>query len=172
MLVARRKEPNMAWVPLAVLTVLLGATPLGYVPVPGTAAFITLAHVPVILGGVMCGPFIGLLLGVLFGLGNFFQVPPHDPVVQILPRALCGLVTSVVFLLVRRHGDPESQLTVGSISAALAGSLTNTLGVTLLAWSKGFLPADELVGVVVFHGGPEALLAMLITLPFAVTRHR
>jgi len=162
----------MAWVPLAVLTVLLGATPLGYVPVPGTAAFITIAHVPVIIGAVMCGPVIGLLLGMLFGVGNFFHVLPHDPVVQILPRVLCGLVTSVIFMLVRRHGDPESQLTVGSISAALAGSLTNTLGVTLLALSKGLLPANEIVGVVVFHGGPEALLAILVTLPFAVTRHR
>ena len=162
----------MAWVPLGALTVLLGATPLGYLPVPGTAAFLTLAHVPVILGGVLCGPLVGLLLGLLFGLGNFFLVAPHDPLVQIVPRALCGLVAALVFWAARRHGNPESQLTVGSLAAALAGSLTNTLGVTILAVSKGLMPADEVLGVILFHGAPEALLAVMVTLPFAVSRHK
>lgn len=162
----------MAWVPLGILTVLLAATPVGYVPVPGTAAFLTLAHVPVILGGILCGPIIGLILGLLFGMGNYFHIPPHDPVVQIVPRVLCGFVAAVVFWAARRHGNPESQLTVGSISAALAGSLTNTLGVTLLAALKGLMPGEEVVGVVLFHGAPEALLAVMVALPFAVSRHR
>jgi uncharacterized membrane protein len=161
----------MAWVPLAALTVVFASTPLGYVPVPGTAAFLTLAHVPVILGAIMCGPLVGLILGLLFGVGNFFYIPPHDPVVQIVPRVLCGFVAALVFWAARRHGNPGSQLTVGSISAALAGSLTNTLGVTLLALLKGLLPGDEVVGVVLFHGAPEALLAVMVALPFAVSRH-
>lgn len=159
----------MAWLPLAVLTILLGSTPLGYLPVPGTAQFLTIAHIPVVLGGVLCGPAVGLLLGLLFGVGNYWYVP-HDPVVQILPRILCGLMAGVVFTLARRYGNPHSQITVGSLSAALAGSLTNTLGVVLASLAKGLMLPGEVVSVILFHGAPEAFLAVLVTLPFAVTR--
>jgi hypothetical protein len=75
-------------------------------------------------------------------------------------------------MLARRHGDPESQLTMGSLAASLAGSLTNTLGVALMAVSKGQLNLQEVLGVVLFHGGPEAFLAVLVTLPITVTRFR
>lgn len=166
------QSTNLFWLPLAVLTLLLGATPLGYLPVPGSAQFLTIAHIPVVLGGVMCGPLIGLLLGLLFGVGNCWYVSPHDPVVQILPRMLGGLVAGLVFRAARRFGNPHSQITMGSLTAALAGSLSNTLGVTILGLVKGLMPADQVLPVVLFHGGPEALLAVLVTLPFAVTRGR
>lgn len=169
--VARSQESShLSWIPLAVLTLLLGATPLGYLPVPGTAQFLTIAHIPVVLGGVLCGPLIGLLLGVLFGLGNCWFVHPHDPVVQIIPRILCGLVAGVVFAAARRYGNPHAQITIGSLSAALAGSLSNTIGVTVISLVKGLMPASEVMPVILFHGAPEAFLAVLVTLPFAVTR--
>jgi len=169
--VARKQETtSMAWLPLGVLSILLSATPLGYLPVPGTVQFLTIAHIPVILGGVLCGPLVGTILGVLFGLGNCWYVPPHDPLVQILPRIFCGLVAGLVFLAARRYGSPHSQITLGSLSAALAGSLTNTLGVTLAALLKGLMHSNEVLAVVLFHGAPEALLAVLVTLPFAVSR--
>ena len=151
------------------LTLLLSASPLGYLPVPGTAQFLTVAHIPVVLGGVLCGPLVGLLLGLLFGVGNYWYVP-HDPVVQIFPRMLCGLVAGVVFTAARRYGNPHSQITIGSLSAALAGSLTNTLGVVLASLAKGLMLPGEVMSVALFHGAPEAFLAVLVTLPFAVTR--
>ncbi|MFN8612386.1 MAG: ECF transporter S component [Vulcanimicrobiota bacterium] len=168
---ARSQESSsLAWLPLGVLTIVLGATPLGYLPVPGTAQFLTIAHIPVVLGGVLCGPFIGLVLGLLFGLGNCWLVPPHDPSVQILPRALSGLVAGVVFWAARRYGNPHSQITVGSLCAALAGSFTNTLGIVIGAVLKGLMPTPEIFPVILFHGCPEALLAVIVTLPFAVLR--
>ncbi|MBN9418386.1 hypothetical protein ABS71_00490 [bacterium SCN 62-11] len=168
---ARSAKPsNLAWLPLGVLTLLLSATPLGYLPVPGTAQFVTIAHIPVVLGGVLCGPLVGLVLGLFFGVGNFWYVFPHDPVVQILPRMLSGLVAGLVFLAARRRGNPHSQITMGSLLAALTGSLTNTLGVTILGLVRGLMPADQVLSVIVFHGAPEAFLAVLVTLPFAVTR--
>lgn len=165
-----QKSSNLAWLPLGVLTLLLSATPLGYLPVPGTAQFLTIAHIPVVLGGVLCGPMVGLLLGVLFGLGNCWYVYPHNPIVQIFPRILCGLVAGVVFAAARRYGNPHAQITIGSLCAALAGSLSNTLGVTIISVVKGLMPASEVLPVILFHGAPEALLAVLVTLPFAVTR--
>jgi uncharacterized membrane protein len=143
---------------------------MGYLPVPGTAQFLTFAHIPVVLGGVLCGPLIGLLLGLFFGLGNCWYVFPHDPVVQIIPRALSGLVAGVVFWAARRYGNPHSQITVGSLCAAVAGSFTNTLGVTLGGALKGLMPVDQILPVVLFHGAPEAFLAVLVTLPSAVLK--
>ncbi|MBS2033658.1 ECF transporter S component [bacterium] len=168
---ARSQESSsLAWLPLGVLTIVLGATPLGYLPVPGTAQFLTIAHIPVVLGGVLCGPLIGMMLGLLFGLGNCWQVAPHDPLVQVLPRALSGLVAGLTFWAARRFGNPHSQITVGSLCAALAGSFTNTLGVILGGVLKGLMPTSEVLPVILFHGCPEAFVAVLITLPFAVVR--
>jgi len=163
---------NFAWFPLLLTTLVLGLTGLGYVPVPGTAGSLTILHIPVILAGVLCGPLPGLGVGLTFGLTNFWLMPPHDPLVQIVPRVLCGGVAALVFWLARRHGNPDAQLTLGSMAAALSASFTNTIGVVLLATLKGHMPAQEVLGVIVFHGFPEALLAVVVTLPFAVSRYR
>lgn len=170
--VRRKKRSAMDWVPLSFLVLFLSLTGLGYLAVPGTASALTIVHIPVILGGILSGPIPGMILGGLFGLTNWWMFAPHDPMTQVLPRLLCGLVAGLVFMLARRHGDPESQLTMGSLAASLAGSLTNTLGVALMAVSKGQLNPQEVLGVVLFHGGPEAFLAVLVTLPITVTRFR
>lgn len=170
---ARGRESSLLWVPLTILTLLLTGTQLGYIPFPGVPGFLTLIHVPVILASVLCGPLLGLVLGAVWGVSNYLQFVPHDPVVQIAPRVACGLVAWLVFWMARRYGNPESQLTLGSFLAATAGSLTNTLGVGLLALVKGSLRADQLLAVVAFHALPEALMATLILIPVAVSQqHR
>lgn len=168
---SRARESSLIWLPLTILTLFLSISGLGYVAVPGPARFITFVHVPVIVGGVLCGPLVGFCLGLTFGISNFLLYPPHDILMQILPRALCGVVASLVFYLARRYGTPESQLTMGSLVAALAASYTNTLGVTLAGVANGSFQAHQVASILLFHGGPEALLAVLVTLPFAVTRH-
>jgi uncharacterized membrane protein len=154
------------------VTLFLVFTNLGYLPVPGTAGFITIIHLPVILGSVLCGPLVGLGLGAIFGVSNYAFIEPHDPVVQIVPRLLCGLVPALVFSLARRYADPEARITVGAVAAAFSGSYVNTLGVCLLAFAQGYLQPTELVTLLIFHGGSEALMAVVITLPAAVTRYR
>lgn len=170
---ARGRRNSLLWVPLTICTLFLSGTQLGYLPVPGLAGALTLIHVPVIVAAVLCGPLTGLVLGLIWGVSNWLQMPPHDPLVQIAPRACCGLVAWLVFWLARRYGNPESQLTVGSLFAAVAGSLTNTLGVGLLSVAKGYWRADQLLGIFLFHGGPEALMVALILIPAAVSQgHR
>src|ERR671917_1519231 len=74
------------------ITVFLGATQLGFIPVPipliGSA---TIMHIPAILGGALEGPVVGLLTGAIFGIFSFLYaaVPIFkDPIVAILPRLL------------------------------------------------------------------------------------
>lgn len=145
------------------------ATPIGYLPVPGTAGFLTWAHIPVILGGILRGPLVGALLGMLFGVGNLLAVAPHNLLVQVLPRLACGLVAALVFSAGRRFGQAGSSITIGSMMAALSASFVNTAGVVLLALTQGLMTSDEALQTLIFHGAPEAFLAVLITLPLAVT---
>jgi len=162
-------KKSLDWFVLAMITVVAAATPLGYLPVPGTAGFLTWAHIPVILGGILRGPIVGGGLGLLFGAGNLLAVAPHNPLVQILPRFLCGQVAGMVFSMGRKFGQSGSSITVGSLMAALAGSFVNTAGVVLLALTQGLMSSDEAISTLLFHGAPEALLAVLIALPLAVT---
>jgi len=59
-------------------------------------------------------------------------------------------------------------------AAAVAGTLTNTVGVLTLAVLFGFLPAGAAVLVGATHGLPEVILAVLVTVPVyrAVTAMR
>ena len=110
-------------------------------------------------------------MGLIFGISSVYDIPPHDWVVQVIPRILMGLVSSVVFLSARYYATAESRATLGSAVAALAGSLTNTLGVTLFACAKGLFSLSDMMGVILVHGSIEALLAVIITLPVAVSIH-
>ena len=79
---------------LAALTVVLGVTGLGLLPVPTPAVFATIMHIPVILGGVLEGPLIGGFIGLLFGLFTLTAVP--DPRIVIPARLVIGLVSYLV----------------------------------------------------------------------------
>ena len=149
----------------------MAVTHTGYVTVPGLGGAIALMHVPVILGGIISGPLAGAVLGLIFGVSMTYDFPPHDWTAQVIPRVLIGLVSSVVFLLARHYAAPQSRVTVGAAVAALAGSLTNTLGVTMMYVVKGYYPADDMLRVAFLHGGIEALLAVVVTLPVAVSLH-
>lgn len=164
-----KKRPNFLWVPLLAVTLFLAITGSGYLPVPGAGAAITFMHLPVILAAVLSGPLAGAALGLVFGVSSWLYYPPHDALVQIVPRVGIGLVAGTVFLSARHYGSPSSRTTMGAVMAALSGSLTNTLGVTLLSVIRGYWRLDQLFAVIVMHGSIEALLAVLLTLPMAVS---
>lgn len=89
---------------LGAITVVLAATPLGYIPL-NPALTITLMVVPVALGGLVLGWPVGLCLGLVFGITSFVRAPTEALGVLLLqqslllaflgcvvPRAVVGLV--------------------------------------------------------------------------------
>ncbi len=57
---------------LGAISIILGMTPLGFIPVGPTRA--TIMHIPVIIGGaIMEGPLVGGIVGLIFGLFSMFQ---------------------------------------------------------------------------------------------------
>ncbi len=139
----------------------LGATRLGLIPVPipliGNA---TIMHIPAIVGGVLEGPVVGILAGLIFGIFSFLYAESPvfaNPLVAILPRLLIGVVAWAVFVGLRRFS-----VDLASVAAGLLGSLANTVGVLSLAVLFGLLPLS-IVPVVLPQAIAEAVLAAVVT---------
>lgn len=145
---------------LAAVSILLGATRLGFIPVPTPAGNATIMHVPAILGGIMEGPAVGGVIGLVFGIFSFFQatIPMFkDPFVAILPRIFIGITAWATYAGLRRAGD-----VVAIILSAVVGSLTNTVLVLGMAVLRGYMAPAVALGVGLTHGLPEMLVAAII----------
>jgi uncharacterized membrane protein len=161
---------------LSGVSILLAITPLGFIPVPPISA--TIMHVPVIIGAILEGPMVGMLIGGIFGFTSFvrsFTTPTPtsfifwNPIISIGVRILIGFVAAYVYKLLR-----HSKVSV--VVSAVAGSLTNTIGVLGLVYifylsryadvlgiSREAATAG-ILGVVMTNGVLEAVIASLITL--------
>lgn len=146
---------------IAGIALFLGATRLGFIPVPipiiGNA---TIMHIPAIVGGALEGPLVGLLAGAIFGIFSFLNADNPvftNPIVAILPRLLIGIVAWAVFVGLRRWS-----IDLASAVAGILGSLTNTVGVLGLAILFGLLPLS-VVPAVLPQAIAEAILAAIVT---------
>ena len=155
---------------LAAITIVLGTTPLGFIPIGPTKA--TIMHVPVIIGAIIEGPAVGLALGFIFGVFSMIQavIAPTivsfvflDPLVAILPRLLIGLSAYYVY-----------KATKSSLASAAVATLTNTIGVLGMVYILHgvqfveALGADKatvgrvIAGIGVANGIPEAIVASVV----------
>ena len=122
---------------LGAISVVLGMTPLGFIPVGPTRA--TIMHIPVIIGALMEGPIVGALVGLIFGLFSIFQAITNptpvsfvflNPLVSVLPRVLIGITTYYVYNGLKRLGSRNTRhllhlIWVGVISYLAYGIYTN-----------------------------------------------
>ncbi len=115
------------------LSLIMIFTPLGTIVLPG-AVQITIAHIPTMICALVLGPIPALICGAFLGLmavircllmpTSPFDVFFANPLVAIPPRALVGLVCFWIYKITSRLHKP-----VRLALAAVAGSLTNTVGV-------------------------------------------
>jgi uncharacterized membrane protein len=142
------------------IAIFLGATRLGFIPVPNLAGNATILHVPVILGGALEGPVVGTIVGLIFGVFSFIQAEVpffRNPLVSILPRLLIGVVAWAAFV-----GLKNVSLDLASAASGVLGSLTNTVGVLGMAVLLGYLPLAAVVPIVP-QALVEAALAAVVT---------
>lgn len=128
------------------ISIVLGMTPLGFIPVGPTRA--TIMHIPVIIGAIVEGPLVGGLIGLIFGLFSMFQAATNptpvsfvflNPVVSILPRVLIGVVTYYVYEFLNKIGFNKSNWTLniilGGIVTYLAIGTYKAFNETQSIWS-------------------------------------
>jgi uncharacterized membrane protein len=146
---------------LGAISILLGVTRLGFIPVPTPAGHATIMHIPAILGGVLEGPIVGLMTGAIFGLFSLFNpgAPMFlNPLISFVPRLFIGVVAYLVYTATKRINK-----ILACILAGAAGSATNTILVLGMAtWTGWFTPELSLF-IATTHGIPELILAAILT---------
>ncbi len=126
---------------LIAIAFVLGVTGLGFIPLPIPVLAGTIFHIPVIIAGILLGPEMGFITGLIFGLFTL-QLPGGFPWFVLIPgRPLIGLAAYYSFVgmknLLQRF-KTINPITVRSISSCIAGilgSLTNsvaTLGLGII----------------------------------------
>jgi uncharacterized membrane protein len=151
---------------LGAVAILLGVTRLGFIPVPTAAGNATIMHIPAIIGGVMQGPFVGLVIGLIFGVSSFLDatIPLFkDPLVAILPRLFIGVTAYLSYVSLRRVNEYAA---IGM--AGFVGAFTNTLLVLTMAVIRGYIAPGVAVTIALTNGIPEAIVSVIITLAVVV----
>ncbi|OPZ62663.1 MAG: hypothetical protein BWY85_02015 [Firmicutes bacterium ADurb.Bin506] len=154
------------------LTLVLGVSGIGFIPVPTPAGAMTFAHLPAVLAGITGGPIVGVLVGLIFGLTTFKFLP--DLRVVIPARVLIGPAAYLVYAAIRRAAGGRG-IGLAAPVAAVVGSLVNTVGTLSLAVAFGYIPLAGragALGIALFQGGPEALASAIVLTPivYAVSR--
>jgi uncharacterized membrane protein len=152
---------------LGAISVFLGLTHWGFIPWFGGVS-LTIMQVPVIIGAVLEGPWVGGAVGFIFGLFSLILAAvapssPSDvwftnPLLAILPRLFIGPFAWLVWRALKRWP------VVGLIASGLAGSLTNTVLVLGMIGLLGLAPWVALPPIAVVNGLPEAGAAAIIVL--------
>jgi uncharacterized membrane protein len=150
---------------LAAITILMGVTRIGYIPVPNLSGDATILQVPVIIGAILEGPVVGTLLGAIFGITSMLQGgggPFADPLISVVPRLFIGVAAYYSYAALR--GTNEY---LAIIAGSVAGTLTNTiLVVAMLMWRVNF-PAEAVITLIP-QIIAEVIIATVITLAVVV----
>ena len=152
------------------LSIVLAFTPLGLIPVPNPTEAATSLHLPAIVSGILAGPIVGGLVGLVLALSTWFLYGATFVLfadgnlvlallAAFLPRILIGVLAYYVYRLLRRWPALAAAI------AGLVGTVTNTAGVLgLLGW-LGTFPAALLVPVFAMNVPIEIGLALVVTIP-------
>lgn len=140
---------------LAAISILLGLTRIGFIPVPNLTGEATIMHVPVIIGAILEGPLVGTLIGAIFGVYSMLQgggTMFADPLVSVVPRLFIGVAAYYSYIAVR--GQSEY---VAIIVSSIVGTLTNTILVVGMLIARGYIPAAAVPTII-----PQAIAEMVI----------
>lgn len=168
---------------LSAITIVLGATGFGFIPLPMAKA--TIMQIPVIIGAILEGPVVGASVGLIFGIFSIIQNLTNptsilsfafiNPLVSVLPRVLIGITAYYSYNV----SFVKNDIVKTGIGAAV-GSLTNTVGVLgmiYILYAAEYAEkmninvnaaAGAIFGVALTNGIAEAVVAVVITIPIVL----
>ena len=159
---------------LTAMIVILAFTPIGYIRV--FALSVTLVIVPVIVGAVAFGPYVGAYLGFVFGCTSLAQCFTGDVFGSILvsinlfatvitcvfTRTLMGFLCGMVFRIAKKTGKWAYPI------AGVCGALLNTilfLGCLALFFGRVDFTADQMAAL---QSDKQNMMAMIIAIAASV----
>jgi uncharacterized membrane protein len=159
------------------LAIVLSITPLGLIPVPNPTGAATTLHLPAVIAGVIAGPAAGALVGLVLAIASWIRYGATflgfagnnlatAVIAAFLPRILIGIVSYYAYRPLRRKP------TLAAIGAALAGTLTNSVGVLGILIAFGTLPVSLLVPIFSMNVPIETAVALVIAIPVLVALRR
>lgn len=173
---------------LSGISIFLGLTGLGFIPIPPVKA--TIMHIPVIVGGILEGPIVGAAVGLIFGLFSMYQAftapfPTSfifwNPLIALLPRILIGVVAYYVYAFLKNKIKKQ---TIAIGVASVLATMTNTIGVMGLTYiiyldkyaeklniSREMATAG-ITTVITFNGSIEAIVSALICIPVILSIYK
>ena len=164
---------------VAILIIQTFVPVLGYIPLGPLD--VTIVHITVILAAVLFGKRNGLIVGTVWGLLSMiraytqpspFNVVFLNPLISVLPRAIVGWLSAVVFEFLDKRTDARWKYSV----TAMVGTASNTIlvlgGIYLLAGETYAaalgIPVTALLtalGAVIATNGLIEVVASMIILP-------
>lgn len=164
---------------LMAISIFLGISHFGFIPLPFLPiAGATVFHLPVIIAGILVGPEIGFLCGIIFAFAALFQFPTFPWFALMPARPLIGVMSYYVFISIYRLINKTNishikYLFFPAMIAAIAGSLTNSIGTLGLGYFfKVFGKTIEVNKAAIVTSIPvvvmEAILAAIIV-PILIT---
>ena len=155
---------------LGALTVVLGLTPLGFIPLGPVSA--TTLHIPVIVAGIIEGPIVGALVGLIFGLSSLFNAISAGDNYKTGVNTVFIISSSVLAFLMNKSVHNNFAIAV----SAFTGSFTNTvlvLGGISLFYAEQFgqnlnppisaSAARSAISMIALTSGfPEGIMAVII----------
>ncbi|WP_017212465.1 ECF transporter S component [Clostridium beijerinckii] len=173
---------------LSAISIFLGLTGLGFIPIPPVKA--TIMHIPVIIGAIVEGPIVGSLVGLVFGLFSMYQnfTAPGptsfifwNPIIALVPRVLIGIVAYYVYILLRKRFKNQSiSIAIASICATLINTI-GVLGLTYVFYLERYSAIlkinPQTAGIAIAtigltNGVPEAIVSAVISVPVIVAIFR
>lgn len=112
---------------LSSISIFMGLTGLGFIPIPPVKA--TIMHIPVIIGAIIEGPVVGGLIGLVFGLFSMYQsvtspTPTSfifwNPIIALLPRILIGVFSYYIYNIMLKGVKKNLKLTSFAASFSLS----------------------------------------------------
>ncbi len=163
---------------------------VAFIPIKTLGLEITLTIIPIAIGAIIGGPYVGLILGTIFGFVSFFQCLGYSPFGEVLfsinpfltflvcvpTRMLAGWLPGLLYKLIAKSGN---KTLASAIACFLMPFLNTILFMTMLVicfYQTDYIQelanmlkaANPLTFVILFvgiNGLIEMLCGMLISFP-------
>lgn len=132
---------------LGALMIIMGLIGTGLIPVPNLAGAMTLYHIVIIIGAIVCGPMVGFLLGIIFAAIVTFQFGAIFPWYVLIPgRLLIGPFAWLAYTGIKRAFDRRQEMK-SSVALTIGGLIIAAILVVGYFTFKTSVPAIDTAGL-------------------------